>query len=235
MSSTHFANISKNLSVTGLTSDDINADESFLIEYSIQKFENYIQKISDKIVNSLFVYSLHPLNHKLPTFFYTYYHKILGNEEENFIIHQIFNHQFDNDFFTSRDVRDIASEIFKEPTGDERSFSRDWVRNFLKRHADEIDKIKTCSVDDDRANIDLEEVNTYIETIEEVLSHDPNPLLFLNMDESGFGRRPEKGKRNSTILAGKQRCVSYILSSMRFGCLFLSSSFADFNTKKHGL
>ncbi len=69
MSSTPFANIRKNLSVTGLTSDDINADESFLIEYSIQKFENYIQKISDKIVNSLFVYSLHPLNHKLPTFF----------------------------------------------------------------------------------------------------------------------------------------------------------------------
>ena len=69
MSSTPFANIRKNLSVTGLTSDDINADESFLIEYSIQKFENYIQQISEKIVNSLFVYSLHPLNHKLPTFF----------------------------------------------------------------------------------------------------------------------------------------------------------------------
>lgn len=69
MSSTPFANIRKNLSVTGLTSDDIKADESFLIDYSIQKFENYIQQISEKIVNSLFVYSLHPLNHKLPTFF----------------------------------------------------------------------------------------------------------------------------------------------------------------------
>ena len=69
LSTTPFANIRKNLSVTGFISDDINADESFLMEYSVQKFENYIHKNSDKVVNSLFVYSLHPLNRKLPTFF----------------------------------------------------------------------------------------------------------------------------------------------------------------------
>ena len=119
----------------------------------------------------------------------------MQNEEENLIIQQIFQHHVDNDCLTSLDVRDIASKILNERTGDERSFSRDWVRNFLKRHADEIDKIKTCSVDDDRANIDLEEVNTYIETIEEVLSHDPNPLLFLNMDV--------KGKRKSGLISKK--------------------------------
>lgn len=69
LSSTPFANIRKNLSVTGLMTDDVNADESFLIEYSIEKFENFIQKHSDQIVNSLFIYSLQPLSHKLPTFF----------------------------------------------------------------------------------------------------------------------------------------------------------------------
>lgn len=35
------------------------------------------------------------------------------------------------------------------------------------------------------------------------LQHHPNPLLFLNMDESGFGRRPEKGKRKSVLVSKK--------------------------------
>ena len=69
LSTTPFANIRKNLTVSGLFTDDITADESFIIEKSIQKFEDYLRKISDKIVNSLFVYSLHPINHNLPTFF----------------------------------------------------------------------------------------------------------------------------------------------------------------------
>ena len=69
MSSTPFCNVRKNLSINGVISNDMNADESLFIELSIEKFENYTKKISDKIVNTLFVYSLHPINHLLPTFF----------------------------------------------------------------------------------------------------------------------------------------------------------------------
>lgn len=129
--------------------------------------------------------------------------QLLSDEEEEFILKQIFDHQVDNDCLTTRDIRDVAAEVYKQRTGEERSFSRDWIRNFIRRHSDEVDKVKTCSVDDDRANIDLNEVKTYIETIDEVLTHHPNPLLFLNMDESGFGRRPEKGKRKSVIVSKK--------------------------------
>lgn len=35
-----------------------------LLEYSTEKFEIFINKNSDQIKNSLFVYYLHPLNHK---------------------------------------------------------------------------------------------------------------------------------------------------------------------------
>ena len=47
LSTTSFANIRKKLSITGLMTDEINADESFLMVYSVQKFENYIHKDSD--------------------------------------------------------------------------------------------------------------------------------------------------------------------------------------------
>ena len=60
-------------------------------------------------------------------------------------------------------------------------------------------------MDDDRANIDLEEVKRYIDQVERILSNDPNPLLVLNMDESGFGRRPKKGKRKNVIIS--KRCT----------------------------
>lgn len=69
LSTTPFANIQKNLNILGLLRNDLTFNESLMIENSIQSFENYLKMISDKIVNSLFVYSLHPLNHDLPTFF----------------------------------------------------------------------------------------------------------------------------------------------------------------------
>lgn len=131
--------------------------------------------------------------------------QLLLADEESHILSQVFEHQVNNDCLTSRDIRDMASDIYKIRTGDERSFSRDWARNFLRRHSDELDKIKTCSVDDDRANIDLEEVKRYISQVERILSNNPNPLLVLNMDETGFGRRPEKGKRKNVIIS--KRCT----------------------------
>ena len=69
LSTTPFVNINKNITAIGLMTDEINPDESFLLEYSLQKFGKYIEKNSNQIINSLFVYSLQPINHDLPTFF----------------------------------------------------------------------------------------------------------------------------------------------------------------------
>lgn len=88
--------------------------------------------------------------------------QLLLDDEENHILSQILVHQVVNDCLTSWDIRDMASDIYKIKTCKERSFSRDWARIFLRRHFDELEKIKTCSIDDDRANIDLEEVQRYI-------------------------------------------------------------------------
>ncbi len=127
--------------------------------------------------------------------------QLLTAEEEIHIIGLIHSHQVDNDCLTSRDLRLLAAELLKIRTGEERSFSREWSRNFLRRHSDQIDKTKASAVDDDRANIDLDEVKRYIQQVEEVLVRNPNPYFLLNMDETGFGRRPEKGKRKSVLIS----------------------------------
>ena len=68
LASSPFLNVNKNKTVTGLISNDITAQESFLLENSFDHFERFIQSNSDKIINSLFVFALHPTNHDLPTF-----------------------------------------------------------------------------------------------------------------------------------------------------------------------
>ena len=69
LSTSPFVNIDKKRNITGLLPNDIIIQESYLLETSFDKFEKFIQSNSNKIINSLFVFALHPLNHELPTFF----------------------------------------------------------------------------------------------------------------------------------------------------------------------
>lgn len=54
--------------------------------------------------------------------------QFLHDDEEMQILSLVFEHQVDNDCLTAGEIRDIASDIYKKRTGDEQSFSRDWVR-----------------------------------------------------------------------------------------------------------
>ena len=58
----------------------------------------------------------------------------------------------------------------------------------------------SSSVDDDRASNDPQEVERYIGEIEEMMRDPPIPQLLINFDETGFGKRPEKGKRKSVFI-----------------------------------
>ena len=63
-----------------------------------------------------------------------------------------------------------------------------------------ITKIKAACLDDDRSSIDIKEVERYINEIEEMMKDPPNPYLLINFDETGFGKRPEKGKRKNVYI-----------------------------------
>ncbi|KAH0790775.1 putative transposase [Histomonas meleagridis] len=126
--------------------------------------------------------------------------QLLTEEEEIFIINSIFNAQCHNSCLTGKEVRDIASEVYKKRTGIDRDFSRDWCFNFCKRHQDRITKVKVSCVDEERASIDIAQVHQYIANIERILIDPPNPHLLMNFDETGFSKRPDKGKTKSVFI-----------------------------------
>lgn len=120
--------------------------------------------------------------------------QLLTKSEEQFLIDKIEKHQFDNDCLTSSDIRDLAETIFKQRTGIVKPFTRDWCHDFKERYKDEIEKTNAPSLDNERASISLDHVNRYISSIERILLDPPPPCLILNFDETGFSKRPEKGK-----------------------------------------
>ncbi|KAK8876453.1 hypothetical protein M9Y10_006663 [Tritrichomonas musculus] len=65
LSTSPFVNIDKKRNITGLLPNDITIQESYLLETLFDKFEKIIQSNSNKIINSLFVFTLHPLNREL--------------------------------------------------------------------------------------------------------------------------------------------------------------------------
>lgn len=54
-----------------------------------------------------------------------------------------------------------------------------------------------------RANISIEKVEQYFTDIDEVIKDPPKPYLLINLDEMGFGKRPEKGKRKTVYISTK--------------------------------
>lgn len=71
-----------------------------------------------------------------------------------------------NDCMDGRNIRSLATEILKRRTGEEKPFSRDWLMDFRNRHKNSIQKVSAESVDDDRGNINIDDVNRYISNIE---------------------------------------------------------------------
>ena len=126
--------------------------------------------------------------------------QLLTIEEEQTIIEHIRQAQINNDCLTGKDVRELASQLYQERTKDIRDFNRDWCWKFMKRHQDKIAKVSASSIEDNRAQIDPNEVERYIQEIEALIANPPIPQLLINFDETGFNKRPEKGKRKNVFV-----------------------------------
>lgn len=126
--------------------------------------------------------------------------RLLTEEEENDIIMQIHIHQLQNDCLTGKEIRKIASDLYHKRTGTLKEFSRDWIMDFRNRQKDNIEKVSASSVDENRANISIDEVNRYLSQVDEMMKDPPNPFLLINFDEIGFGKRAQKGKRKNVYV-----------------------------------
>ena len=126
--------------------------------------------------------------------------QLLFDSEENGIIQFIYQHQIQNDCLTGKNIRLHAAQLYKARTGIDKFFTRDWLLDFKTRHQDSIEKVIACSLDDERSNISPDDVERYITDVEEVMENPPNPFLLINFDETGFGKRPDKGKRKKVYV-----------------------------------
>lgn len=126
-------------------------------------------------------------------------HSSLTKSEENLLIDEIGKAQLNCNCLSGKDVRELAQKMYSERTLLDRDFSRGWYHLFLERHAEELGKIKCDSVDENRGSISLAEVNEYIKAVNNALPLITDLRLLLNMDESGFGRRPDYKKRRTCV------------------------------------
>lgn len=126
--------------------------------------------------------------------------QLLFDEEEKGIIQFILHHQIENNCLTGKEIRLAAAQLYKARTGSEKYFTRDWLHDFKTRHQDSIEKVIACALDDERSNISPDDVERYITSIEKMMEDPPNPFLLINFDETGFGKRPEKGKRKKVYV-----------------------------------
>lgn len=67
--------------------------------------------------------------------------QLLTDDEEIYIIQKVHEYQLQNDCLTSKDIRDIAQQIYQSRCGITKCFSRDWFLHFRERH-EEIEKIR---------------------------------------------------------------------------------------------
>ena len=119
-------------------------------------------------------------------------HQLLTKSEEEKLIMEIERHQIENDCLTGSDIRELAESLLKERTSVTKMFSRDWCHDFKQRHSDEIDKCKADCVDEKRASINSEHIESHIESIDRILADPPPPCLILNFDRNRFCQTARK-------------------------------------------
>lgn len=159
---------------------------------TVRAITKLLEISNDKYYNSLKDKENRPENQVLPPS-----QRLLNDDEELEVIANIHINQMSNDCLDGKGIRLVASQIYHRKTGIEKVFSRDWFMDFKERHKEEIKKVTAESLEEERANISIESVNRYINEVEEMMLDPPNPFLLINLDEIGFGRRPQKGKRKS--------------------------------------
>lgn len=126
-------------------------------------------------------------------------------QEENEIIEYISHRQEMGDCPTSEDVRIKAQKMYFEKTGENHSFSRSWWHEFKKRHADTIATGTVKSMEDVRNDPKPEDVQRYLADLLGVLPGLVSGKQIINMDETGFSVRANKGKKKKCVYIRNHR------------------------------
>lgn len=126
-------------------------------------------------------------------------HSTLTNEEEDAVIQWIVEAQRRFDCPGIQDVLEYASNLLRTRDPRAEKLARPWWRSFKRRHKDEIEVKTIDSREFARTTVTAEEVHDYYARVLQALTQLRTPKQLVNMDETGFASRIDKGRKKKCV------------------------------------
>ena len=126
-------------------------------------------------------------------------HSALTFEEENAIIEWVNQRQANFDCPTILEVREYATSLLRRRLPKAPLLSRTWWKSYRRRHLNRIKTEMIQSRETNRANVPAERVREYFGKLHDALRNIKHPSQILNMDESGFQSRIDKGRLKKCV------------------------------------
>ena len=134
-------------------------------------------------------------------------HCTLTIDEEQTVIDWVMHKQEHFDCPTVREVRAFATQVLQKRVSDALPCSSTWWRSFYRRHSDELNVKVLDSLEDGRTTVSSDDVYSYYGRLSVVTGTVRTLKQIVNMDESGFQQRIDKGRKRKCVTSIKCRVV----------------------------
>jgi hypothetical protein len=122
----------------------------------------------------------------------------LTRVEEDVVLQWIWDNQCERKCPISTEVREFATNLRKQRVDDGRPCNRSWWHSFKTRHA-HLKALSVDGVENARCEVTSRDVLVYFSEVKNALAQMRSATQLLNMDETGFGSRPEKARKRKVI------------------------------------
>ena len=126
-------------------------------------------------------------------------HSTLTTEEEDAVIQWIVEGQRRFDCPSIEEVLVYASSVLHTRDPQAEKLARTWWRSFKRRHSDEIEVKAIDSREFARTTVTPEQVHEYYGRVLQALTQLRTPKQLVNMDETGFASRIDKGRKKKCV------------------------------------
>lgn len=123
---------------------------------------------------------------------------LVTKSDEDALLIQLELQQRQGDCFSPKQARKWLQDYLKE-NGKDVTIDRFWWYRFKEKNKGIFNVYKIKSLESERTNISKDEVNSHFDRLHEKLKHSQAAQLIINMDESGFIKRPNKNSTKNCI------------------------------------
>ena len=127
-------------------------------------------------------------------------HSLLTFDEEKQVIDNILKRQIQQNCLSNSELRVLCSKLYFERTGIDHYFDSHWLSRFCERYSSIISKREISLHDFARATVTRKQIIDFYLNLNSVLSTIQDFGLVINMDETGFMSKPQKGKKMKCLI-----------------------------------